>query len=96
MIHLETKAFGAIDINPLQIINFPDGIYGFRDTREFALIDDKEGSPFKWLQSTEDPDLAFILIQPELFMRDIYEPLIGDKEMESLEVKEINECLIFL
>lgn len=96
MAQVATKAFGTIEINPMQIIRFPDGLYGFKESAEFALLDDAAGSPFKWLQSMADPTLAFVLIQPELFLKDEYDPRPTREDLEVLQLTAVGECLIFL
>jgi flagellar assembly factor FliW len=96
MPELLTKAFGMIDILPEQVLRFPDGIFGFSDEKEFALLEESEESPFKWLQSTRIPSLAFIVIQPELFMKHPYIPDVTEMELNRMEVENISDCLIFV
>ena len=95
MTKLDTKAFGSIDVDPRQIIKFPDGILGFPENVEFALLEDREDSPFKWLQSTIDRNLAFVLIQPEIFLKDGYSPEPAKGELEALGADSSADCLVF-
>jgi flagellar assembly factor FliW len=62
-----TTRFGEIEINDDTIISFPSGILGFPTYTQFALLDVDETSPLKWLQSIEDPALAFVVTNPNLF-----------------------------
>lgn len=94
MPELATKAFGKIDVKAEQIIHFPEGIFGFKDHLEFALIEESEDSPFKWLQSTKDENLAFVVIQPELFLP-AYSPEVSISELNVIDVKSPSECIIF-
>jgi flagellar assembly factor FliW len=64
---LETKPFGKIEIKERQKIKFPKGILGFEHITEYALLNAKQW-PFYWLQAIDVPDLAFILIDPKIFM----------------------------
>jgi len=96
MTTLSTKALGQIEIDPRQIVHFPDGLYGFDDFHEFALIEENPESPFKWLQSTADPGLAFIVIQPELFLKNPYLPAISSTELASLQAQKLEDCIIFV
>jgi flagellar assembly factor FliW len=73
---IETKPFGKMQIDERQILNFPEGILGFEKYNEFALIEENQESPFKWLQSLNEIDLAFIVIQPDLFAPD-YKPALA-------------------
>ncbi|NUM80366.1 flagellar assembly protein FliW [bacterium] len=66
-IELVTKPFGKIQISDKQLIYFRDGLLGFEMQKQYALIEDSPDNPFKWLQSTENTDLAFVIMQPQLF-----------------------------
>lgn len=60
-----TTRFGEIEFPEEVLINFSEGILGFPQAQRYILLEhDAEGSPFQWLQSLDDPDLAFIVIEP--------------------------------
>jgi flagellar assembly factor FliW len=95
MVELLSKPFGKIQIEPEQILEFPDGLLGFENFKEFALIEESEDSPFKWLQSVQEKSLAFIVIQPELFL-DEYKPLIPEDELSEMDLESVNDALKFV
>lgn len=64
---IETKRFGSLEVEENQIITFPEGLPGFSGQRRFVLVDLQEGSPLKFLQSVDDPDLAFLVAEPLTF-----------------------------
>ena len=62
-----TRDFGSISINPHDIIEFVQPIFGFDDYTKYVILCDEEiGSHFAWLQSVEDPELCFLLADPNL------------------------------
>ncbi|MFW5870361.1 MAG: flagellar assembly protein FliW [Candidatus Sumerlaeota bacterium] len=64
---VETTRFGQIDVPEGDIINLPEGVLGFPEATRYVLLEhDSEGTPFKWLQSLDDPNLAFIVIDPHM------------------------------
>ncbi len=63
---LETLRFGKIKIQDDKIIHFPKGILGFSDQKDFILFPHSEDSPFFWLQSVSDGELAFVTMDPTL------------------------------
>lgn len=66
-----SKFFGEFEYRKKDIINFPKGMPGFEDTREYVIIDNPDGGGvFKWLQSLERPDLAFVVINPFIIKPD--------------------------
>jgi len=90
-----TKYFGEIEVQDSDIYTFPEGLPGFEDKRNFALIDNSsENSPFKWLQSVEDGNLAFVVVDPFSIVPD-YEVDIPEDEIAALEINDINEILLF-
>jgi flagellar assembly factor FliW len=65
---IETTRFGVKEIDEGKIISVPYGMLGFPQSRRFVLFPHKEGSPFYWFQSADDPALAFVLTKPSLFV----------------------------
>ena len=76
---LITKAHGKIDISDDRLITIPDGLFGFEQYTKYALVD-SDYDPFLWLQSCEDPNLAFLIIDPFLVCSD-YETDIDDESL---------------
>src|SRR5580658_200903 len=64
---IQTSRFGSITIVPEDVLNFPEGLLGFNELRQFVLLDDPSDEIFAWLQSCEEPNIAFPLLEPELF-----------------------------
>lgn len=90
---IETKPFGKMVIDERQILNFPDGILGFENYTQFALIEENQESPFKWLQSLTELDLAFIVIQPDLFAPD-YKPVLGQEDLDGIGLVSLDEAVV--
>jgi flagellar assembly factor FliW len=66
---IRTKPYGEIEVDEKQRVQFPEGIIGFEGIHDYFMIDSKEG-PFYWLQSAEYPELAFLLVNPRVFMEE--------------------------
>lgn len=64
---IHTTRFGAVSITSEDVIHFPEGLLGFNELRRFVLLDDPADEIFAWLQSCEEPGIAFPLLEPELF-----------------------------
>ena len=94
----ETKFFGTIDIEDDKIINFPNGIIGFENLKNFALIYDserEERSKISWLQSMEEPLMVLPVINP-LDLMDAYTPTIEDELMKNIGNPADADLLIFV
>ena len=90
---IETTRFGTIEIEENRIFNFVHPILGFEKLNSFVLIDHSPDSPFKWLQSIEDPHVAFIVTNPVSFGID-YEFTIPDEDAEKLKLEDANDALV--
>ncbi len=92
---IKTKPFGEIEVSDKQKIEFVRGIFGFDNLVYYYLLDSaKNPGVFYWLQSAEDPSLAFVLIRPEIFKPD-YELVIADYELELVEASSVDDVLSF-
>ena len=83
---IQTSRFGVIAIQADDIITFPEGLLGFNELRRFVLLDDPADEIFAWLQSCEEPGLAFPLLEPELFTNN-YRVQLAKHDLESLGMK---------
>lgn len=90
---LNTSRFGEIDINEKDLLNLPEGLIGFPELTKFILLDHESNSPFKWLQSTIDPAIAFIVISPLTFRPD-YMVEATEDEVSSLSLTHADDAII--
>ncbi len=94
-VKIRTKPFGEITIEEKQIIDFPEGILGFEYVKKYAILDDSHsGSPFRWIQAIEEPDLAFVIILISDFIQD-YDLNISESDYEVVGLKAKDELLVF-
>jgi flagellar assembly factor FliW len=66
-VNIHTSRFGLVSVTSDDVIHFPEGLLGFNELRRFVLLDDPADEIFAWLQSCEEPGIAFPLLEPELF-----------------------------
>ncbi|MFQ5780137.1 MAG: flagellar assembly protein FliW [Nitrospiria bacterium] len=62
-------------------ITFPEGILGFPHIKRFVILEEESGSPlFRWLQALDDPEVAFVVADPAIFMPDYCEKIpVGER-----------------
>jgi flagellar assembly factor FliW len=63
---IQTTRFGDIEVPDERLITFPEGILGFPQYHQYALLENEKG-PFRWLQSMESGSLAFVVVDPLVF-----------------------------
>lgn len=93
-IEIDTVKFGKVEISKKSIFNFVAPIIGFNGLKKYAIIDYKPDSPFKWLQSMEDMELAFPITLCSFFNID-YQFDIPDEEAEKLGIETADDVLVF-
>lgn len=94
MITIETSRFGAVNVEEQKVLNFVSPILGFNEEKRYVLLDHAEDSPFKWLQSVDNGDLAFVVTNPKLFGVD-YEFALPDHAVEKLKLEKAEDVMIF-
>jgi flagellar assembly factor FliW len=90
---IKTKPYGEIEVDEKQKIHFPEGIIGFGGLCNYYLLDSREG-PFYWLQSEEEPELAFLLVDPRVFRHD-YKLMVRESDLRDLNIKDKQDLLDF-
>lgn len=88
-----TTRFGELDVSEESVITFPKGLYGFEDRVSYCLINIEEEQPFQWLQSIDEPSLAFVVASPFTFFPK-YDIEVDDNDIAEitgggLEVPEV-------
>ncbi|MFU0782862.1 MAG: flagellar assembly protein FliW [Thermoanaerobacterium thermosaccharolyticum] len=92
--NIETKNFGLVSYNEEDVLHFDDGIPGFEGLKSFILLIVDEYTPFKWLQSLDDTNIAFVIIDPKVVVKD-YKVEIDEETIRLLEIKDINHVLVY-
>ena len=68
---VQTTRFGEVEYLPEDQLEFKEGLLGFLQLRHFVILDDPNDEIFAWLQSCEAPDIAFPVLEPEIFASEI-------------------------
>lgn len=91
---IETREFGLIEIDETDIINFPNGITGFEEYKKFIILSDESGI-FSVLQSVEEINLSFVLLEPLRFLGDYEVRIDDDLLLESIKTTTIDDLRIY-
>ena len=90
---LNTVRFGEIEIEEDRIFNFAMPIIGFDMLHKFIILDPNKETLFKWLQSVEDPTLAFPVISVSALDLD-YTIDLPDNVVEVLNITNVESLLV--
>lgn len=64
-LHFTTR-FGDVEVREDRLINFPNGLFGFRECTQFGLakLPNIDNSPLMLLQCINQPSIAFLVADP--------------------------------
>jgi flagellar assembly factor FliW len=89
-----TSRFGEVEIDASRLLVFPHGLLGFARFRTFALLQPDDRGVFYWLQSVEDPELAFVVTDPTAWIPEYSVP-IRPTELQDLELARAEDATLF-
>lgn len=87
--------FGTIPYEDQDVLTFPDGLVGFGDWRTFLIINHKDDSPFRWLQSIDHPTFAMLIVDPQ-FYDATYKPHIPLGELDRVQLSKEEPKLLYV
>jgi flagellar assembly factor FliW len=92
---IQTTRFGLISVDDDRIMTLPRGLLGFPSHTRFALIQTGEENYFFWLQSVDEPALAFVVTDPTIFFKDYDVPLREEIAAE-IDLSDTNFAQVFV
>jgi flagellar assembly factor FliW len=91
---VRTTRFGVIEIAEDRVITFPKGLLGFPGQKQYCLLEPGDDACFFWLQSLDEPSLAFVVTDPSLFVQDYSVP-IREEQMKELSLSSLDDAQVF-
>jgi flagellar assembly factor FliW len=88
MTKIQTTRFGELEVKTESIVTIVGGIVGFPAESKYVLLE--YNPPFSWLQSTENPILAFVVVNAAEFGDAYVVPLpFGDHEIDLKDTDDV-------
>jgi len=91
---IHTATLGVVEAAPDSFLTLPDGLIGFEEHKEFALLELSDYRPFRWLQSFSDPGLSFPVLDPIHFVPN-YEPTLSEADRAGLGLEPGETPLLY-
>lgn len=85
--------FGEVEYDENNLLQFPAGLIGFPNLHGFIVMPNRKEGPLFWIQSVDDPDIAFILTDPTNFFLD-YAVIPESSERNILRIEEGDDCFV--
>jgi len=92
---IQTTRFGTMTVDDSRIITVPKGLLGFPQFTRYALIQTGQENYFFWLQSVDEPGLAFVVTDPGIFFKD-YDIPLRDETLADLQISDPQAVQLFV
>jgi flagellar assembly factor FliW len=91
---VKTGRFGQLTVGDDEVIRIPQGVLGFPEMTKYCLVDPGDETLILWLQSIENPDVAFPVLEPKIFKTD-YTARLSAAELRELKLENVNQSAVF-
>lgn len=82
---VNTAVFGPLEVSGEQIFSMPNGLYGFDEAGDYALITHQDdGATLMWYQSVENDIPCFVVFNPFDIIEG-YEPVLEAPDLRALK-----------
>ncbi len=95
MMKIDTTRFGQVEIEPGDILHFPEGLLGLPACRSWVLLADAENPALGWMQSVDREEIALGVVSPRRFVPS-YRMRVARRELEPLELDEIRSAAVLV
>ncbi|BFT68671.1 flagellar assembly protein FliW [Paenibacillus sp. P36] len=92
--HISTLFFGELDVQQSEVFTFTQGVPGFESLTQFILVQPEGSAPFSYIQSIQNGDLSFLVVDPFLFFKE-YDILLPDNLQEELKIDKPEDVLVW-
>ena len=75
------------------VLNLPFGLLGFEEVKRYLILGKPDEHPFMWLQMTEAPSQAFLVVPPAAVVQD-YRPELSDEDVAFLRLESPDDAVI--
>ncbi|HEY2585290.1 MAG TPA: flagellar assembly protein FliW [Tepidisphaeraceae bacterium] len=92
---IQSSRFGRLHVDDDRIITFPHGLLGFPSFNRYALVQTGSENCFFWLQSVDEPNLAFVVADPTVFFRE-YQVPVREELAQELQLADPAHLQVFV
>jgi flagellar assembly factor FliW len=87
--------FGTLPVNKESLLDFPEGLPGFEEHRQFALLHNEGNTSIFYLQSMLDPNIRFPVTSPHWFRVD-YAMSLDSDDLATLQLDDPGDAAILV
>lgn len=87
--------FGAVEVQPEDVIHFPEGLVGLEERRDWVLLAEAQNDAVAWLQNVDRADVALAVVSPRRFVPD-FQMRVARRELDPLALDEIRAAQVLV
>ncbi len=91
---IQNTRFGDLEFDEEEIIFLDEGLLGFPMSKRYLLFSYADKSAFFWLQSVDEPEIAFIVINPFDFFSEL-EFVLSDEDAYDINLGHKEDSEVF-
>jgi len=92
---IHTKDYDFVTVKDEDIIDFPEGVYAFENSKRFVVLDTNSKAGIMQLQSAQAQTPRFIILDPFMFLED-YTPIVPEEAMRKLKATSLEQLNFFV
>lgn len=92
---IHTTRFGVLQIDADDVIEFPRGLLGLEECRQWVLLADAHNDAVGWLQSTDQPNVALAIVSPRRFAPG-YQIRVARRDLAPLELDRLDDANVLV
>jgi flagellar assembly factor FliW len=93
--HIRTTRFGSLEIESGDVLNFPTGLLGLEDCRQWVLLADAQNDSLGWLQCLARPEVAVAVVSPRRFVPD-YQFRVYRSDLAPLCLERVQDAQVLV
>lgn len=86
--------YESLPVRNENIVHLPLGLLGFEHIKRYALLENPDEMPFRWLQVIDNHNLAFLVL-PALGMLPEYKPDVPAEDVKFLGLNSPDDALVY-
>lgn len=92
---ITTSRFGLLDAVEDQLVRIDGGLLGFPDAISYLRVPVVDSDGWLWLQSVDDPELAFLAISAFRFFPD-YDVDVPEADIDALAIDTVDDVEVLV
>lgn len=92
---IHTKDYDFVTVREEDVIDFPEGVYAFENSKKFVVLDTNSKAGIMQLQCAQSQTPRFIILDPFMFLED-YAPIIPEESMKKLKASAMEDINFFV